>query len=121
MENSYNNLLEEAYSCLASKNYKKAINIFEIILETDKNSYEALFGLILAQNKCSSKELFLNDIELVSSNIDSLDKVIELCDKDIAIKEIDRLKRKVKDEDNSAINTANDILHRLQLSTQNDN
>lgn len=88
MENSYNNLLEEAYSCLASKNYKKAINIFERILETDKNSYEALFGLILAQNKCSSKELFLNDIELVSSNIDSLDKVIELCDKDIAIKEI---------------------------------
>ncbi len=88
MENSYNNLLEEAYSCLASKNYKKAINIFERILETDKNSYEALFGLIIAQNKCSSKELFLNDIELVSSNIDSLDKVIELCDKDIAIKEI---------------------------------
>ncbi len=88
MENSYNNLLEEAYSCLASKNYKKAINIFERILETDKNSYEALFGLILAQNKCSSKELFLNDIELVSSNIDGLDKVIELCDKDIAIKEI---------------------------------
>ena len=88
MENSYNNLLEEAYGCLASKNYKKAINIFERILETDKNSYEALFGLILAQNKCSSKELFLNDIELVSSNIDSLDKVIELCDKDIAIKEI---------------------------------
>ena len=88
MENSYNNLLEEAYSCLASKNYKKAINIFERILETDKNSYEALFGLILAQNKCSSKELFLNNIELVSSNIDSLDKVIELCDKDIAIKEI---------------------------------
>lgn len=88
MENSYNNLLEEAYSCLASKNYKKAINIFERILETDKNSYEALFGLILVQNKCSSKELFLNNIELVSSNIDSLDKVIELCDKDIAIKEI---------------------------------
>ena len=88
MENSYNNLLEEAYGCLASKNYKKAINIFERILETDKNSYEALFGLIIAQNKCSSKELFLNDIELVSSNIDSLDKVIELCDKDIAIKEI---------------------------------
>ncbi len=88
MENSYNNLLEEAYSCLASKNYKKAINIFERILETDKNSYEALFGLIIAQNKCSSKELFLNDIELVSSNIDSLDKVIELCDKDIVIKEI---------------------------------
>ena len=44
-----------------------------------------------------------------------------LTKKDIAIKEIDRLKRKVKDEDNSAINTANDILHRLQLSTQNDN
>ena len=44
-----------------------------------------------------------------------------LTKKDIAIKEIDRLKSKLKDEDNSAINTANDILHRLQLSTQNDN
>lgn len=44
-----------------------------------------------------------------------------LSKKDVAMKEIERLKRKVRDEDDSAINTANDILHRLQHSTKDDN
>ena len=82
----------------------------------------AVLSLQLENSVVANKEL-ATTLENVDNNYSKQLETLNssLTKKDIAIKEIDRLKRKVKDEDNSAINTANDILHRLQLSTKSNN
>lgn len=82
----------------------------------------AVLSVQLESSVVVNKEL-ATTLENVDNNYSKQLEVLNssLSKKDIAIKEIDRLKRKVKDEDNSAINTANDILHRLQYSTKDDN
>lgn len=82
----------------------------------------AVLSVQLESSVVVNKEL-ATTLENVDNNYSKQLEVLNssLSKKDIAIKEIDRLKRKVKDEDNSAINTANDILHRLQQQASSTN
>ncbi|MCI6014051.1 MAG: DUF6273 domain-containing protein, partial [Coprobacillus sp.] len=78
-------LLEIADDYLSKGKYIEAKEKYERVLLINKHSYKALFGIILATNKCNSKETFINNQELVSKNIKDIDEVIKVCDKETAV------------------------------------